>query len=602
MTDALTTAWIRNPSDERAAANGCRFDVERGLWTVWWIERHCRLYEGEQAGEPMLLRGCAECDHPWSVPPTFDTGLDELRARAEAHNACFHAGHRLDWQFECLMRLFGWVTFSDFWQREVRRFREGLIFIAKKNKKSPTLAAIALYLLAGDGEPGQKVFPAAKDGQQIRDNVGQHVFKMVDASPELSAECTQNKNLMRVTHVPTLSYLQPLSSANERTQQSKEGLNGSVLFDELHVVDRDLAKRVDRAGISRSEPLQLAVSTAGDDPDSYGKERFDHGLAILSGDVIDEQCFVAIHAAPQDLSDADLDDDPLKWGRMANPAFGHTVNPDEFLADYNRSKPKPSSLSEFKKYRLNIWQSGSNPWLSATAWASGKREGLTVEHFAGRACAAGLDLSKTRDMSALVFAFPDEDPESEAVEFLCRYFLPEEQRSRYSDVAWLQPALDAGRLVLTPGDVVDYSWIRKAFRELHEVLDVRELIFDPWHAEETTQQLSEGSTTRDGALLEDGTGVPRTEFRQTLTNFAPACAEFERRVLAGLIRHDCPILTWQAGHVQVKEDANGNKRPVKPKRGDRKTIDGIVAALMAFSGALKVGHDEPWYMPGGLAV
>src|SRR5690606_8573620 len=125
-------------------------------------------------------------------------------------------------QRDMLMRLFSWVKWSDRWKREVRRFRRGSIWVPKKNGKSPTLAALALYLLCGDGEQGQKVFLGAKDGAQAREIAGTHAVEMVNQSGPLSSECDINKTLMRITHVPTRSFMPPLSSSNSRTQQSKE--------------------------------------------------------------------------------------------------------------------------------------------------------------------------------------------------------------------------------------------------------------------------------------------------------------------------------------------------------------------------------------------
>ncbi len=195
MTDAATTAWTRNASDERAAANGCRFDAGRGAYVVWWVERYCRLYEGECAGQPLELKGCLDCGdyglpHSWDFDAWDDDPTSPVHAaaleRARRHCECLAAGHRVSWQYDCTMRLFGWVRFSERWQREVRRFRQGSLFLAKKNCKSPTLAAWGLYLLCGDGEPGQKVFFGAKDGQQARKISGEHAAQMVLRSPELS--------------------------------------------------------------------------------------------------------------------------------------------------------------------------------------------------------------------------------------------------------------------------------------------------------------------------------------------------------------------------------------------------------------------------------
>jgi phage terminase large subunit-like protein len=98
------------------------------------------------------------------------------------------------------------------------------------------------------------------------------------------------------------------------------------------------------------------------------------------------------------------------------------------------------------------------------------------------------------------------------------------------------------------------------------------MTFDEKYAEEITQRISERS------------GVERIAFPQTLANFAGPCAAFERLLTSKKLRHDGnPLLTWQAGHVQVKEDSNANIRPVKPGRNSHKSIDGIVSGVMALS-------------------
>lgn len=574
MKDA-TQEWIRNPSDEKAVSNGCKFDYERGLLVVRWIEHHCKLYEGEWAGEPLVLKGCLQCG-------------DSPKARKH-FTKCLTDGHQCSWQFDCTMRLFGWVRWSEKWQRMIRRFRAASIWIAKKNCKSPTLAAWGFYLLAGDGEQGQKVFLGAKDGQQARNIAGGHLVAMLEQSEELGDECTLNKNTMRVTHRPTRSYLEPLSSSNSRTQESKEGINGSVLIDEVHVVDRDFVRRISRAGISRSEPLQLEVSTAGNNPDSYGKERFDYAKRVESGNTENQELFVAIYAAPQDLEDVDLDADPLKYGRMANPAMGHTVDAEEYLKDYAESKRTIQALLDFKMYRLNIWQRTSNPWLKAGDWQACLHE-FAEDDLRGLPCWAALDLSRTRDMCALVLVFPWTDGGDSCYRLLPYFWLPEDRvreiESAVPDVlSWRR----SRHLFVTPGGVTDYGFIRSTFRELHEKFDIRELVYDPKFAEETTQTISEGVTDARGKVIEEGTGVPRVVSVQDDASFATPVQDFERLVVSGDIQHNGhPILTWQAGHAHVIQKPSKVKRVVKPSKSaaDVRTIDGIVASIMGLGRAM----------------
>jgi phage terminase large subunit-like protein len=543
--DRATKKWIRNASDEKAAQSGCRFDESRGRFVVEWIERYCRLYEGEWAGQQMKLS---------------------------------------DWQLDCTLRLFGWVRHSKKWNRLVRRFRAASIWVAKKNKKSPTLAAWGLYLLCGDGEPGQKIFLGAKDGRQARDIAGKHAVEMMLASRDLTQECRLNRNLMQITHLPSKSILLPLSSSNERHQQSKEGLNGSVLVDECHVVDRDFMRRMSRAGISRSEPLQIEVSTAGNDPQSYGRERFDYACQVERGDRDDSELFAAIYAAPQDLADVELGADPLKFGRLANPAMGHTVDPDEYVADYQKSRRTDQALADFKMYRLNIWQRASNPWLKAADWDA-CRDTFVEADLAGQTCWAGLDLSRTRDMSALVLVFATDQPESFRV--LPYFWLPAERAQELDHLFPVRTWAAGGHLELTPGNVLDYGFVRARFRELALKFRIRELAYDPRFAEETTQTLEQGVSDNQGKIIEEGTGVPRFAFAQTDANFAGPTEDFERAVIAGRLKHNGhPVLTWQAGHGEVTiRPISKSKRVIKAKKSDPRSIDGIIAGIMALARA-----------------
>jgi phage terminase large subunit-like protein len=576
-----TAAWVRNRSDELAAADGYSFDVDRGSYAVWWIERHCRLYEGEQAGEALVLRGCHQCHRDPEVAEEWTPPAVNLyRKRAERHCLCVAAGHTCDWQYDVTMRMFGWVRYAEKWKRPVRRFTEASIWVAKKNKKSPTLAAWGLYLFCGDGEPGQKVFIGAKDGRQAREVAGKHVVEMYLKNEELQRECSLNQNSMQLTHLPSRSTLLPLSSSNTRTKQAKEGINGSVIIDETHVVDEEFIGIISRAGISRSEPLRIEVSTAGDNPDGYGKQRFDLAVLVEQGRAVRPEMLVAIYAAPQDVKDEDLALDPLKFGRMANPAMGHTVDPDEFLRDYENSKVSLAEFARFKKYRLDIWQRAANPWLKPDDWAR-CAHAFAAEDLRGLVCWAGLDLSKTRDLTAIVYVFPWD----EGYRVWPRYFMPEQTARERNDkvpfLAWAR----AGFITLTPGGTCDYGFVRKQFREDAELFDVRQLLYDPWQAEETTQSIEQGVVV-EGVEIEKGTGVERVLFKQTLANFAGPTEEFEKLVIDARLQHpDSPVMNWQAGHVTVYMDANRNKRPIKPKVGDIRSIDGLVAGIMGLAGA-----------------
>lgn len=625
VVDALTKSWIRNEADVKAAANGCRFDLDAGCWTVWWIERYCRLYEGSRwAGTPLILRGAPSMETEAILDDWDDGGRELSIERAHAYMECVDAGESCDWQYECVMRIFGWVRYSEDWGREVRRFRKGGIWVPKKNKKSPTLAAIGIHLTMGDGEQGQKVFPAAKNGAQVRENVGQHAIEMIRASAELNSECEINLSRMRITHTESRSYMQPLSSGSSRSIEAKEGINGSVLIDETHVVDREFIATISRAGISRAEPLFLQFSTAGKDPDSYGKEEFDYGEANnRSGD--DEAYFFAYYGAEQTLTDEAIAADPEGALRSANPAMGHTVHMTEALADYHASKTDSRRFADFKTYRLNIWQRSANPWIRMDNWIAAGQT-FTEESLYGQPCGAGLDLGRVDDMSALSLVFPEDmdewaqaisevsdkstdkgDDESQEasthllmqleqnVKVLTWYWLPEAVLERRAIEAPYEEWSVDGHLRLTDTtsqNTVDPDAILADIRTIFKNFDVKMFAYDPWYAMPIIGGLREADGFREDYCW---------PFQQIIKNFAFPSMVFERLVVSGKLHHNNnPITTWQAGHVQAKEDQSGNIRPVKPKRENAKKIDGIVATIQALDAAMRLRHAGSVYERRGL--
>jgi len=512
-------------ADERAKDNGCLYDQARADHVMDFITGHLRLYEGEYAGQPVEL---------------------------------------MKWQTQLIERLFGWVKWSKDWNRYIRRFSRCGLWVPKKNGKSPTASCIGLYLLVADGEQGQKVFSAAKDGRQAG-IMHAHARHMVEQSPILSKELKINKSTGRIYHERSRSTYDVLAGDNISGQH---GLNGSVIIDEVHVVDQRLARVLEYMGASRSEPIQFEASTAGNNPEGYAKKQFDYGQAVSEGMIYDDSFLFINHAAPQAATDKKCGQ-VTTW-KNANPSWGVTIKRGEFEASYKRAKRSVADFTSWKQLRLNIWQSSATPWLRKADWTN-CGEDYTAEDLAGAECFLGLDLSRTRDMTAAVLAFREDD----SFKLLPYFWLPEDTAGDHANQASYQEWHARGHLELTAGSVLDYSVLEQRIADLAERFNIVELVYDPWSAEELTQRLE----------LEHG--IPRTKFKQTITSFAAPTAEFERLVLNGKLQHPRhPILTWQALHTQVKSDNNNNRRPVKPPNSNPKKIDGIVAAVMALCRAM----------------
>lgn len=536
--DSVTKRWIKSAADEYAVSQGCYFDERAADHVSEFFRRFLRHSKGAWAGKPFEL---------------------------------------LDWQRDDLIApVYGWKQADG-----LRRIRKVYCEIAKKNGKSTIGAGIGLYGLAGDGEAGAEVYSAATDQQQAS-IVHNEAISMVDSSPELTSVLDINRSSKTISFPATKSVYKALSSE----AGSKEGLNAStIIVDELHVWrGRALWDALKYAGRARSQPLLFVITTAGDDLLSVCYEQRQYAKDVLSGTIKDSRFWGLIYAA-----DPQVDDwtDEATWFK-ANPSLGKTIRLEDFRADFQEASKAPSTQSSFKRYSLNIWATGSDPAIPKHVWDGCKRE-FTAEDFEGEPCVAGIDLSKSRDMTSVVLTFFRENK----FYWLPYFWLPENTIQDRGNNEYFRVWKDMGVLRSTPGDVCDYNQIESEILDFNRQFDIRGVYYDSRYAEQLVQN------------LDNVHGIPRYPFGQSMPNFAGPTGELERLLLSqGLFHNDNPILTWQAGHVEFKTDNNGYKRPVKPSKDDPRKIDGIVAGIMSLAGAMELGLSEPTsvYDSGGVAV
>lgn len=529
--DSMTRRWIRNAADERAAAEGYRFDESRGMHAVRWVSTYCYLYEGDKAGYPMDID---------------------------------------DWQYEWFMQVYGWVKWSDDWGRWIRRFRQASAWIPKKNAKSPTLAANGLYLLCGDGELGQKCYSIARDAKQGL-IAHTHAMEMVRASEELSRECTISMTTYTITHQPTRSKYLLVSSENYR---STEGFNGSLLVDEVHVVDHKIMQRVKRATISRSEPLHIEMSTAGDNGDGYGANRYKYCRRLLSGEIYDPSFYVLDFSVDQNMPLESLYDEKivLRLGQECNPSMGRIIKAEEFRSDWLSSVHSQTELAQFAMYRLNKWLSADANWIAYADWLACGRQ-YTLDDLREYPCYAGLDLSKTRDMTSLVLVFAVDDPEIGMRPHVYPFFwLPTETAKLYSNNIDFHQAAFKGLINFCEGKVIDYEMIADRLNWCVENLDFRCVGYDPYNSNILMDILYHEYGWSEDMFV---------KVKQNMATMGPATGDVKRLILAKELAHNNnAVLNWQMSHCRVQTDRNGNEKPIKPSQDDYRKVDGVVAMIM----------------------
>lgn len=481
----------------------------------------------------------------------------------------------LDWQVFVLACVFGWKK-----QDGTRRFREVYVEVPRKNGKSTLLAGIGLYMLLADGEPGAEVYSAACTKEQAK-IVWDEAVAMRSKNPSLAAKIQDYRTALTVQ--ATNSKFIPLASEDS----TLDGLNiHCALIDELHEhPTRALYDVLDTATGSRRSPLLFTITTAGVNRNSICWSQHIYGQKVLESNLRDDgsDAFFA-YIACLDKMEGKEDylpwDDEEQWAKC-NPSLGVSVKIDDLRRKAAKAKETPSALNTFLRKHLNVWTQQETRYLPMDKWelcsgieedADPMKERLAFLHAAkGRPCMGGLDLSTTTDISAFVLWFPPygEDHKHTIIPF---FWIPAdniEKRSKRDKVSY-EVWKTEGFVFTTPGNVIDYDFIRQRIKLLGQQYLVQEIAFDPYNATQIVAQLKEGD------------GFNMVLHRQGDISMNMPTKELLRLTLTGDIVHlGNPVLRWMADNLVVQEGATGLVKPDKEKSVEK--IDGIVAAIMALA-------------------
>jgi len=454
------------------------------------------------------------------------------------------------WQCFLVCVVFGWKEKKT----KLRRFKTAYIEVPRKNAKSTLSAAIGLYMLAADGEEGAEIYSAATTRDQAK-IVHSTAQQMVRKSAGLRARFDVEVGARSVYVLPTGSRFEPLSAE----ASSLDGLNVHLgIIDELHAhKTREVFDVVETATGSRDQSLVWTITTSGSNRSGICYEQRTYLTKILGGVAKDETYFGIIYT----IDDDDDWTDPAVWEK-ANPNYNVSVSPGDIARKARKAMQMPSAQNNFKTKHLNLWVNADTSWMDMLKWDKCGDPSLSVDDFAGEEMIAGLDLASKVDIAAKVQVFKRDDH----FYVFGKYYLPEDTVEDSGNSQYEGWAIEA-RLTTTPGNVIDYEYIKEDIREDATRFDVRELPYDPYQATQLSTELA-------------AEGLPMVEMRPSVLNFSEPMKEIEKLVLSGKLHHNgCPVMGWMISNVVCHMDAKDNIYPRKERPENK--IDGVVALIMA---------------------
>jgi phage terminase large subunit-like protein len=472
------------------------------------------------------------------------------------------------WQADLIMRLFGWRRPDG-----RRRFTRGYISMAKKNGKTFLSSIIATYILIC--EQGDVVSAANSRNQASQ------VFGDLHQFINRSAALKKITKVIPSTKTAFVTATRASYKAMSADVATGDGVRAKLaIYDEYHrAKDSALYDILQPAGTGQSEPLFLIATTSGESLVSPCGNLYEYAKKVAAGNIEDDAelgFFSAIYESAEDDNPA-LEATWLK----ANPSLGFSMELEKFRGDYLEAAQSPTRLATFRRLRLNQWVSADTEgaWLDQDAWASSADESITLDMLKGRECYGGLDLSSTRDITALVLVFKLDDGRYYLMPF---FWIPGAQMQRREKrdgcpyYAWAQ--VPENNIQITEGNVQDYAALRQRVNELKEIYDIREMAIDRWNAQKLINEMTDD-------------GLDMVPFGQGFGSMNGPTKELERLHLstpAGMAHGNNPLLNHMAGKCVVETDAAGNIKPSKRKSTHR--IDGIVAGIMGLGRALQAGE------------
>ncbi len=524
-----------------------RIDLSESDKRIRFIENECKLYEAPFSGRPFRLE-------------LFQKAIIESIYAIKK------------WNPEANFGKGGWV----------RKYQDVLILIARKNGKTPLVAAISLSEFMC-GEMGTKILYGSNDFEQA-DLAFSATDAMREESPSMAKRTRRNQKGIffgNPKHRKTkgkYSYQNKGSirkiSANGK---NKEGRNIKVgVVDEVHEMEDDhLIMPIQQALSTQDEPLYFEITTEGFTEDGYLDHRLADAQKVLDGEL--DRPDWAIWWYSQD-SEEEVWQDEKSW-QKSNPGIGVIKKWSYLRKQVEEAKSNPSQRAFVLAKDFNIKQNSSAAWLDEATIAN--TETFDPEMLRGQYYIGGLDFAETTDLCSARALFEDQQTKKKYT--LQMYFIPEAKADAIlDDDSQLNPERKnyrewekQGLVVICPGAEVDAELVAGWFVDLYEHYGMMpyKIGYDNWHSKDFQEIIAENF----GKEVLERIGM---DFMSLSGPMRSLESDLGRNVL---VYNNNEIDRWCLSNTGYKTNNIGLIMPVKKYGTSKNRIDGTLSDIICYA-------------------
>lgn len=290
---------------------------------------------------------------------------------------------------------------------EERRFKEGLIFLARKNGKTSFIASLAFAVAIIQRRSGSTIYVVAAALKQALESFNFMIFSLrykglidkfdvKDSYVEHSIKYTFYKN-----GKPDGSIEIQIMASNPDAQDSFNC--NFAIADEVAAYKKPAQyNRFKEAMKAYTNKLMIGITTAGDNMNSFGYDRMQYAIKVASGIVKDDSFFSFVARADvDDKGNCDYTN-PIQH-QKANPNYGVTIRPQEIMNDALQAQNDPRQRKDFLSRSLNVYTAAMRAWFDIDEFkASDKKYNWTIKELCtlGINWYGGADLSRLHDLTA----------------------------------------------------------------------------------------------------------------------------------------------------------------------------------------------------------
>ena len=473
-----------------------------------------------------------------------------------------------DFQRFIIGNMYGWWRKDD---NSKRRFRKGMLSMARKNGKSILISGVALYefLLGNSPAFSRQIFCTANDKKQAN-IVFTMIKKRLNSLRSRDGDTKRGTKVVRdeIRNLDDYSYVRALSKDTGTVDGFEPHIG--ILDEYAASKTTEMMELLESGQALLDNSMIMIISTAGFDLNApMHTVEYPYATKVLKGDIVDDTYFAYI--AEQDS--VDEVEDPKNWIKsnpiLAVDALNDQVN-GYLQKRWTEAKEKGTKNAVLVK-NFNMWrQVEEDSYMDVETWEEAEIEPIDIT---GQRVWFGIDVGKSSDLYAISWLIPQEGYwYANSYAFVAtKYGLDAKIKADRLDYRRLQ---DLGQCEITEleSGIIDvervYQWLDDFITQ--NDLDVQGICFDPAQYGSLLTQIEKNHPEWEQISIRQG----------TLTLSMPT-KQFRDDVLDHRIKHpNNEILSGAIANAVLKSDNNG-VRIDKNKYANK--IDALDALLDAYA-------------------